>query len=66
MNPRAHIGVDWNPNVPDRLLLPTTVQQKRDRVENNDGDDNDQQQLQRTELPQGEDGYYADLDLEEQ
>ncbi len=65
LNPRAHIGADQNLNVPEGFLAPTAAQQTGDAVETEDGDD-DQQRLLRTELPQGEDGYYTDLDLEEQ
>ncbi len=65
LNPSVHSGADQNLNVPERLLAPTAAQQRRDAVETGDGDD-DQQRLLRTELPQGEDGYYMDLDLDEQ
>ncbi len=42
LNPRAHIGADQNPNVPDGLLAPTAAQQRSDAVETGDGDDDQQ------------------------
>ncbi len=70
LNPRVHSSADRNLNFPDEFLVPTAAQQRRDAVENEDGDgsasgDDGQQRLLRTELPQGEDGYYTDLDLDE-